>query len=245
MTFRIVSLPLLLTLIAPWCTTAAEAPPVMPPQVATDAGAKPILGVQVDPGKENSFDGGIVVSAVKPGTAAAAMGIQPADIILAINGRKMARMDDLQAVIGAAKVGDVVTVDFTRKGEKLTKSGPLQAPPPPPKPTGQAMSDLQKDIDRLKARRDREPTLPEMLDDIVTQLNTLEKNLPKASEAFKKQYPNGEFDISITIKISSDKNAKNPVEINPSKDGKDDKDVAAPKPAVPDAPAPAPVTPKP
>ncbi|MBA2479575.1 MAG: PDZ domain-containing protein [Planctomycetes bacterium] len=231
MILRLAAVPLLLACAL---TCAAEQTPPTPAPAPTPASAaapadaqKPFLGIQVDPTKENSFDGGIVVSAVMPNSTAQAMGIQAGDVLLSINQKKMTKMDDLQAVIGAAKVGDVATIEFTRKGEKLTKSGPLQARPAPPKPTVVALNDLQKQVEQLKARKDREPTLPEMLDDIVTQLNALEKHLPKAAEAFKKQYPNGEFDISITIKISSDKTATNPVELGKPADDGAKKDVPA------------------
>ena len=83
-----------------------------------------------------------------------------------------------------------------------------------------------------------------MLDDIVTQLNTLEKNLPKAAEEFKKQYPNGEFTINISISITSDKTAKNPV-IKGNVKPDDGKTPEAPKPDAPkpDAPKVAPKKP--
>jgi membrane-associated protease RseP (regulator of RpoE activity) len=207
-------------------------PPATNPPAAADQ--KPFLGIQVDSTKTKT-DGGIEVSAVLPNSTASAMGLLAGDIITAINKHPMAGMDDLQKEMGGAKVGDAITVDVLRKTEKLTLSGQLQAKPAPPENPVTAIPKLKAELEDLKKRRDREPSLAEMLDDIVTKLNDLEKNLPKAAEAFKKQYPNGEFSITISITISSDKNAKNAVQLG-NQDGakKDDaKKDDAPKDATP------------
>jgi hypothetical protein len=45
-------------------------------------------------------------------------------------------------------------------------------------------------------------------------LKDIEAGLPRAVAAFKKQFPDGEFDIRLQVVISSDKNAKNPVEFS-------------------------------
>ncbi len=211
--FAILALLALLALAAPgWC--AAEQPP------ATE---HPFLGIQVVADK---FDQGVLVSAVLPNSSASGMGIQAGDLIKSINQQTLGSMEDLQKALAGAKVGDTVTVNLERKNDKLTVSGPLQAKPPPPKPPAVEIAELSQKVKELGARKDREPSLAEMLDDIVTQLNTLEKNLPKAAEEFKKQYPNGEFTINISITISSDKSAKNPTQLG----NKKPEDTSAKKP---------------
>ena len=79
---------------------------------------------------------------------------------------------------------------------------------------------LAKDVDRLNQKlaevkeladsQKREPTLAE----ILQQLKDIEAGLPRAVAAFKKQFPDGEFDIRLQVVITSDKNAKNPVEFS-------------------------------
>ena len=44
-------------------------------------------------------------------------------------------------------------------------------------------------------------------------LKEIEDNMPAAVAEFKKQYPNGEFNIHIKIDIVSDKTAKDPITI--------------------------------
>ena len=50
--------------------------------------------------------------------------------------------------------------------------------------------------------------------EILQQLKDIEAGLPRAVAAFKKQFPDGEFDIRLQVVISSDKNAKNPIEFS-------------------------------
>jgi len=49
---------------------------------------------------------------------------------------------------------------------------------------------------------------------VLQKLQDIEKDLPKAAEAFKKVYPNGEFRIVISLEITSDKTAKDPIDID-------------------------------
>ncbi len=49
---------------------------------------------------------GVVVTAVKPGSAAASRGIRPGDVISMLNQRKVASVDDLQAALKGARRAD-------------------------------------------------------------------------------------------------------------------------------------------
>jgi membrane-associated protease RseP (regulator of RpoE activity) len=210
----------------------ASAPPVTQPPTTPPA-AKPFLGIQVDPAKTGSFDSGVGISTVLPNSTAALMGMQNNDIIQAINKQPVASMDDLQKIMATLKLGDTVTVDVLRKGEKLSLSGAMIAKPAPPLPLPLQIKALQEEIDRLKKRADHPPDLAETLDNLVKELNDLQRDLPRASEAFRKLYPNGVFSIKMEIQISSDTTAKNPVVLGNGVDS------GGPAPQAP-APAPAP-----
>lgn len=214
---------------------AADAPPT-PPTPAAGAETKPFLGIQVDTSRpQGSFDPGVVVSAVIANSTAETLKIQAGDVITAINDQAIAVMDDLQKALAQAKVGDAISVKLLRKNEPVVVSGKLQAKPAPPKSPAQQMPEIRSDLEKLK---NREPSLAETLDSLVRQLEKLEKDLPKAAAAFKKQYPKGEFKLNIEISISSDTTATDPVQL-----GREPKDEA--KTATGAAPRPAPEAPKP
>ena len=109
-------------------------------------------------------------------------------------------------------------------GQKNSASGLLIERPKP--------AVLAKEVDQLNQKlaevkelanaKSREPSLGEVLQ----QLKDIESGLPRAVAAFKKQYPDGEFDIKIQVTIVSDKKAKNPLEFSNAQ--------ALPEKAVPD-----------
>jgi len=187
-----------------------------PPPAAAPA-EKPFLGVQVDTAG-GSFDSGILVSGVVAGSTAAVMGVMPNDRISAINGHALLSMDDLAKTLQGLQIGSPITLDVLRKGEKSTLSGTMTAKPPPPESARQQLGDLQREVERLKKRAARAPDMAETLDDVLTQLNQLKKDLPKAAEDFKKQYPNGIFEVKIEININSDTTAKDPLKLGDKQD---------------------------
>ncbi len=88
-------------------------------QVAEDlmAGRKvshPALGVSVAPAE----NGGALVSAVTADSAAAKAEIQRGDVITAVDGKNISDSDDLVAAVQSGKVGQQMTVEFTRDGAK-------------------------------------------------------------------------------------------------------------------------------
>ncbi|MCO8272193.1 trypsin-like peptidase domain-containing protein [Actinoplanes sp. TRM 88003] len=88
-------------------------------QVADDlmAGKKvshPALGVSVTPAE----NGGALVSSVTPGSAAAAAGLQQGDVVTAADGKTIGDSDDLVAAVQSGTVGQKMTLDYTRDGEK-------------------------------------------------------------------------------------------------------------------------------
>ncbi|MCM4076914.1 S1C family serine protease [Paractinoplanes hotanensis] len=88
-------------------------------QVADDlmAGKKvshPALGVSVTPAE----NGGALVSSVTPGSAAASAGLQQGDVITSADGKTIGDSDDLVAAVQSGTVGQKMTLDYTRDGEK-------------------------------------------------------------------------------------------------------------------------------
>ena len=81
----------------------------------------PALGVSVT----EAEGGGALVSTVSPDSAAAKAGLQQGDVINSVNGKAVNDSDDLIGIIQAAKVGDKVTVVFTRNGQEQTVSATL------------------------------------------------------------------------------------------------------------------------
>ena len=62
------------------------------------------------------------VDAVQPGSAAAAAGFKPGDIVLAINGEKIESFADMQRIVSVS-AGDTLTIDIDRGGEHRHAQG--------------------------------------------------------------------------------------------------------------------------
>jgi membrane-associated protease RseP (regulator of RpoE activity) len=244
-------LPLLLCL--PLATFAAEpateptpAPATTTPAAAPVPEAKPFLGLRFDETAPNfATEPGIPVSEVVAGATAQTLGVEVGDRLLSINGKAIKGIADLQAILGGSKVGDTVTVSLDRNGSTLNLTGPLAAKPKPVQVSNELAS-AQKSLEevrRLAASKAREPSLAELLQ----QLQDIQAGLPRAVAAFKKQYPNGTFDIRLSVTISSDATAKDPIEFtNVGKDApkQDAPKQDAAKPEAPKADTPKKDTPK-
>jgi serine protease Do len=68
---------------------------------------------------------GALVSAVVPGSAAAAAGLKPGDVIRAVDGQTVVASGDLPAIIGRAQPGDSVKLTVLRQGKSQTLSARL------------------------------------------------------------------------------------------------------------------------
>ena len=80
---------------------------------------------------------GVVLMRVAPDGAARRAGLKGAvetrdgeivlgDVITAIDGEKVVTLDDMQTILDRYKVGDRVTVEYTRDGKKLQATVTLQ-----------------------------------------------------------------------------------------------------------------------
>jgi putative serine protease PepD len=80
---------------------------------------RPYLGVVTGRVAANAGDGA-VVRAVRPGGPGARGGLQPGDVIVGINGRRVNDPSDVSAGIQGQAPGDVVTVQVQRDGQSVT-----------------------------------------------------------------------------------------------------------------------------
>jgi len=204
---------------------AGEAPaPAPAPAAGKDE--RPQLGVQIDE-RSSAFDKGLPVLHVIPGSTAAVMGVQVGDLITSVNGTGMTRIADLQTLMPTLKIGEAITIDVQRGAEKKTLSGTMQRAASI-RGVADEVRDMRRELDETRRNagigEKKEPTLAEVLQ----MLAEIEKQLPKAVAEFKKQYPDGEFDIDLKIRIVSDKNAKDPIDLVPQ-DGDETKDEAVEK----------------
>jgi putative serine protease PepD len=76
----------------------------------------PYLGVSVDPADE----GGARIASIAPNSPAAGAGLKEGDIITKFGDRVVNDSDDLVSAVQSGKVGQKVTVEFSRNGEKQT-----------------------------------------------------------------------------------------------------------------------------
>ena len=202
----------------------AEAKPADKAKPGDKAAPKPFLGVRFDESAVSlDQEPGMPISEVVPGSTAQTMGLEAGDRLLTLNTKATERTDDLSVILGGAKVGDTVNLEYLRAGTKVQVQGVLVERPKP--------ATLAKDVDRINKNlaevrelaesQKREPTLAE----ILQQLKDIEAGLPRAVAAFKKQFPDGEFDIRLQVVITSDKHAKNPIEFSNQSSKTDDKKV--------------------
>jgi S1-C subfamily serine protease len=93
-------------------------------------GATAFLGVQL--GNNASFGGqGATIVGVVPGAPAAAAGLVPGDVIIAVAGRAVSGPSDIAPIILAHKPGDKVTVTyFDASGQNQSASVTLASGPP-------------------------------------------------------------------------------------------------------------------
>ncbi|WP_246481037.1 Do family serine endopeptidase [Motiliproteus sediminis] len=71
---------------------------------------------------------GVLVSQVKPGSAAARAGVQVADIIVAINGQSIRNAADLKAQLGVLTLEETLQLTLLRQQQRLTVSATLDQP---------------------------------------------------------------------------------------------------------------------
>jgi serine protease DegQ len=69
---------------------------------------------------------GAVVTQVEPGSAAEEAGLNPGDLIVAVDGRPVAGSADLRSQIGLKRTGSLIEIDVIRDGEPLSLEATLR-----------------------------------------------------------------------------------------------------------------------
>ncbi len=97
------------------------------PASPTNAGTGPVnwLGMQV----ETLPPGVVVVETVAPGSPADLAGLEPGDLILAINNRRVNATGDIRPAISGLAAGDLVPIEVSRGSTLFTTQATLAAPP--------------------------------------------------------------------------------------------------------------------
>jgi S1-C subfamily serine protease len=105
----------------------ATAKPIADQLVASGRVVHPYLGIRYVPLNPaiavqlgTSATQGVVVAQVEPGSPAARAGLQPRDVITAVDGRPLAGESDLAEAINAHKPGDAVSLTVLRGGQQTT-----------------------------------------------------------------------------------------------------------------------------
>jgi S1-C subfamily serine protease len=98
------------------------------PELAAGAQREPVrLGIAAAQEEANVAQDGVTVDQIVSGSAADRAGLQPGDIITAINGNQVQDMSTLTEQLAAFQPGDTVTLTITRNGQQHQIDVTLQA----------------------------------------------------------------------------------------------------------------------
>lgn len=95
-----------------------------PAEASGELSRRGALGVALGPG-----EGGPSVVGVTPGSAAAAAGLMPGDVVLTLNGQAVVNQAELVRAASALRAGDAAALQFRRDGETRAGRGTAQARP--------------------------------------------------------------------------------------------------------------------
>jgi serine protease Do len=114
------------------------------------------LGVDIEPisgfpGRP-SAPGTVVISGVRPGTPAAAAGLQGGDRIMTVNGKAVLSLGQLQAAVEATPIGEELSMQIERAGQRVDIKVRPQAQPVPSGPGGGIRSRIEPEPDRGAGR---------------------------------------------------------------------------------------------
>ncbi len=119
-----------------WCQAVSGQQETRPSAEEAPLPRKAFFGVQVGPvtkevRERQKLDGadGVVLAQVFPRTTAAEAGLQPGDVILSLGGSKVAGIPAFLKKVGAIRVGDTVTVEVVRDGERTSKKVTMREKP--------------------------------------------------------------------------------------------------------------------
>ena len=86
------------------------------------------LDVEKEKGKEHDLgtNEGIYVESVEDGGAGSAIGMKSGDVIVAVDGKKLTKMAELQEVLASKRPGDKISITYLRNKKKTTASATLK-----------------------------------------------------------------------------------------------------------------------
>lgn len=84
--------------------------------------SRPFLGITFEKNNEK----GVQLLSVLPGTSAEAMGLQKGDVVIKMDGKSIATMEDVRLALDAKSIGDVLKVEVERAGKSLKLQGELK-----------------------------------------------------------------------------------------------------------------------
>jgi len=71
---------------------------------------------------------GAVITGIQPGSPAEEADLEPGDVVLSINGRRVKNSADVRNIIGLAKIGDEVEVEVIHKGSTVVREAKVAEP---------------------------------------------------------------------------------------------------------------------
>ncbi|MDP0491897.1 MAG: S1C family serine protease [Verrucomicrobiota bacterium JB023] len=203
---------------------ASEEKPII--EAIPVAGEKPFLGVGSEPLDETlslhlGVDQGLIVRRVHPGSGADLAGLQPHDILLSVDGQKVASPVALKDAVAQCHVGQEVPVEIIRRGEgenltvKLTarpdgipgidaipvpgevgelKMWPQGALPQDPR---QRMEELKKALDEQIEARGLGLKLHDLIEEMPEGIGKMDLGLESESSV---TWADAEGDITMTMR---------------------------------------------
>jgi membrane-associated protease RseP (regulator of RpoE activity) len=95
------------------------------PSAASAGGPAPWLGAQM----ESLAPGGVVIATVASGGPAEQAGLEPGDVISAINNRPINTVDDVRRAVGALRAGETISIQVSRGSTILNTDLTIAAQP--------------------------------------------------------------------------------------------------------------------
>jgi serine protease Do len=92
---------------------------------------------------------GVILSDVSPGGPAAAAGLQPGDVILALDGKRMENARQFDVNLYRGRAGDVVTIEYDRSGQRARTSAAVRERPDDPARFSDLVNPEQNLVPRL------------------------------------------------------------------------------------------------
>jgi hypothetical protein len=192
---------------------AAEPAPAAPAAIVGD-NSRLYLGVTL--ADTDNFDqpSPLRVTRVTAGSSFDRLGVREGDLISRVNDVQVRTVDQFGAATAGLKTGDAIKLELVRDGAPMTVSGTAE-PPPSPRDIASRADDVMAQAEDIRKSAERAATRSN-LEDALRLVKELQEGLPEAAAEFKRIYPDGDFDVDIHIKVTSNKKNEAPEELKPT-----------------------------